>query len=369
MVLDHHFWSRARALIGFELLPGPMVWQHRSVNKEPFSLSVTRLGVIASFFAVAFLLVGCGQAVDNGQAFLLRYAARWQATPVAGQSLPYATPGPGGQPIANAGLTRPVGQAGPGGTAAPNNTIKSSQTTAHALVFLDPGHGGVDEGTSGTTETGERITEKAMTLSVALRTASILRADGIPVALSRENDSLPGLPASAYTADGTLLTADGVLEDLQRRIDEANASGASVFLSMHFNAFSDPSVGGTETFYDSTRTFGSENLRFATLVQNSVISDFHQHGYDVPDRGVTDDNQLQAESLGTLPSSYNHLVVLGPELPGRLRPTNMPGALCEGLFLSNPQEATLMSQPAVQDLLARAYADAIEKFLNGRPPQ
>gem|GEM_PF-627744 len=345
------------------------VWQHGSVNRHRIGSATARLFFLVPLFAIALLVAGCGQTVDNSQAFLLRYAASWQATRVASQRLPYATPGSGEVSDANAGNAQPGVLGRPVASGLAVQTIKNPQSSARPVVFLDPGHGGVDEGTAGTTDTGEQVTEKAMTLSVALRTATILRADGYTVALSRVDDSLPGLPASAYTADGTMLTADGVLTDLQRRIDEANASGASVFLSMHFNAYSDPSVGGTQTFYDSTRSFGAENLRFATLIQNTVISAFHQQGYNVPDRGIADDTQLQAESLGTLPSSYDHLVVLGPGLPGRLRPTKMPGALCEGLFLSDPQEATIISQPAVQQLLAQAYADAIEKFLTTRPSQ
>jgi N-acetylmuramoyl-L-alanine amidase len=331
-------------------------------NQPPYrNLSGLLMAVLA-----ALLLVGCGGTVDNGHAFLVQYASQWQATPVSGQSFPYATPGVAAKPNNGPGLSRPNGQASPNQTLQSGQLASSSQPVPRAKVFLDPGHGGVDEGTSGTTEDGTRINEKATALAVAMRTAEILRADGISVALSRQDDSLPGLPASAYTADGTLLTPDGVLADLQRRIDTANASGASVMLSIHFNGYSDPSVGGSETFYDATRTFGTDNQRFATLVQNSVITSFHAHGYAVPDRGITDDTDLQAEAFGTLPSSYNHLVVLGPELPGRLRPSNMPGALSESLFLSNPAEATIISQPAVQDLLAQSYADAIEAFLKGQ---
>ena len=241
----------------------------------------------------------------------------------------------------------------------------SAPTASPIQVFLDPGHGGVDTGAIGTSETGAVVYERDMTLALALRAAARLRADGIGVALSRSDASLPGAVASDYTSDGTLLTPQGVLADLQRRIDRANASGARVFLSIHLNGFSDPAVAGTQTFYDGARPFASQNLAVATLVQQSVISSLRARGYTTPDRGVMDDQNLQAESLGALSGSYNHLILLGPGIPGTLRPTTMPGALIEVLYLSNPPEATAIAQPAMQDLLGTAIAQGIEQYLRG----
>jgi len=174
---------------------------------------------------------------------------------------------------------------------------------------------------------------------------------------------LPGSTPADYSPDGNMLTPDGVLADLQRRIARANAAGARVFLSVHLNAYSDPSVGGSETFYDSARPFADENQQFAQLVQSSLIGALRAHGYVTPDRGITDDASLQTEDLGALQGAYNHLVLLGPAVPGKLRPTQMPGALSEPMFVSDPDEATALTQPDVQNLLAGAYAEAIEQFL------
>jgi N-acetylmuramoyl-L-alanine amidase len=230
-------------------------------------------------------------------------------------------------------------------------------------VFLDPGHGGVDTGTIGTTPDGVTLEEKNLALEIALDAADHLRQDDLTVVLSRTSDALVGASPGDYTADGTALTADGVLADLQHRIDRANASHADVLLSIHLNAFSDPSVGGTQTFYDAARPFGDQNKALATLVQGSVVSALRARGLGDPDRGATDDEDLQAESLGSLSNTYDHLVMLGPGVPGRLRPSEMPGALCEVVFLSNPSEAAAVSQPATQDAVAVAFAQAIEQFL------
>ena len=75
--------------------------------------------------------------------------------------------------------------------------------------------------------------------------------------------------------------------------------------------------------------------------------------------GSSTTHLLETSSLGTLPDDYNHLVLLGPAISGRLRPTQMPGALNEVFFLTNPAEATAATDPSVQDLVASGYAQAV----------
>lgn len=234
------------------------------------------------------------------------------------------------------------------------------------LVFLDPGHGGVDTGAVGTASDGTPVDEKTIALAIAQRTAAKLRAAGYRVVLARDDDTLPGLTPDDLTSDGQRLTAQGVLDDLQRRIDRANASGADLLLSIHLNALDDPSVRGAETYYDSARPFAADSLRFAQLVQDDLIAALRAKGYATPDRGVLDDTTLQADGVGPLGGSYNHLVMLGPAIPGKLRPSQMPGALNESLFLSNPDEASAATQPAMQDLIAGAFAKAVEDYFAGK---
>ena len=293
---------------------------------------------------------GTGDALAPADPTVTRDRAMW-ATPRATTSTPparpFSTPGAVGRDIR--------------GVASP------TPTPTRVQVFLDPGHGGVDTGAIGITEDGTEVDEKAVALAIALRTADRLRHDGISVALSRTDDSLPGATAADYTADGSMLTPQGVLADLQRRVDRANASGARLLLSIHLNAFDDPSERGTETLYDSSRPFAARSERFAELIQTSLMRRFRAQGWDTPDRGVVDDLELVTDRFGTLGVGYHHLVMLGPGEPGILRPSMMPGALSESLFLSNPAEATAAARADVQDLIASAYTQAIEQFLRENP--
>ena len=256
-------------------------------------------------------------------------------------------------------------------TGAAASTSTSAAATAGTspdapIIFIDPGHGGVDEGAIGTAEDGQPVLEKTIALAIARKTLTQLETAGYQVVLSRTSDTLPGVTAADLTPDGLALTPDGVLNDLQRRINRANASGAQLFLSIHLNASDDPEGRGVETYYDSERPFGADNERWAQLVQSDVIAAMHSKGYDTPDRGLIDDTTLEMSSLGTLPDDYNHLVLLGPAVQGRLQPTLMPGALNEALFLTNPAEASAATDPDVQDLIASGYAQAVIHYFAPR---
>ncbi len=245
------------------------------------------------------------------------------------------------------------------------NSQGGSTSNKHlsGTVYLDPGHGGVDSGTSGYTDDGTLVDEKTVVLQIALKVAAQLRADGLTVVMSRTTDDDPCIKPSDLSSDGQTIIVGGVLDDLQCRIDKANASNAQVMLSLHMNAYSDPSVSGTETFYDTARPFSNKNQQFAQLVQQDLMNAFHGQGYTTPDRGISADGDVGGESMGTLPDSYNHLVMLGPAVPGELTSSNMPAALCEVFFLSNPSEATAVTEPSVQTLIAGALTNAIETFL------
>ena len=59
----------------------------------------------------------------------------------------------------------------------------------HQTVFLDAGHGGIDPGGVGTTESGRTIDEATETLPVELEAMHLLRAEGFRVVVSRTTDA------------------------------------------------------------------------------------------------------------------------------------------------------------------------------------
>ena len=236
-------------------------------------------------------------------------------------------------------------------------TFSPTHAGSGETVFLDPGHGGLDPGV--VVGSGARqVLEKDATLSVASRLSALLRADGYRVAMARTQDTTLIKLAGTDSVMGSLV-ASAVHRDLAARAACANATGAAVLLSIHFDAFSDPSVGGTETFYDSARTFAAANRRLAIAVQAALVA-----ALGTSDRGVWTDDQIAAPTLTSSGSTYGHLIELGPKAPGFVDdPSQMPGALVEPLFLTNPREGRLASDPAGQQQIAAALEAGLVKFL------
>ncbi len=226
-------------------------------------------------------------------------------------------------------------------------------------VFIDPGHGGLDPGVVASSG-GQPVLEKDATLGVATRLAALLRGDGYRVVMSRTEDTSVVKLSASDSVTGSL-TADAEHRDLVTRAGCANAAGASVLVAIHFDGFADPSVGGSETFYDAARPFAGDNKRLALDLQAAVVESL-----GTSDRGVWPDDQIDAPTLTTSGSRYGHLIELGPPLTGWVDdPSKMPGALVEPLFITDPQEARLAADPNGQQRIAAALEAGLQKYFAG----
>jgi N-acetylmuramoyl-L-alanine amidase len=238
-------------------------------------------------------------------------------------------------------------------------SLAPMHTGSRQTVFIDPGHGGLDPGVVGGTS-AHQVLEKDVTLAVASRLSDLLRSAGFRVVMARTQDTTVIKLSSSDSVYGSL-TASAEHRDLAARAACANAAGAAALISIHFDAFADPSVGGTETFYDSARTFAASNRQLATDVQSALVA-----ALGTSDRGVWTDDQLAAPTLTSSGSSYNHLIELGPLSAGWVdEPSQMAGALVEPLFLTNPTEAKVAADPSGQQVIAAALEAGLVKFLSG----
>jgi N-acetylmuramoyl-L-alanine amidase len=148
-------------------------------------------------------------------------------------------------------------------------------------------------------------------------------------------------------------------DDLQGRVDKANTVSADLLISVHFNGIDDPSKRGTQIFYADERPFTDRNKALAEMVQNNMIKQLDKAGYQTMDRKATPDSSLLGRGV--------HFYLLGPEGKTIKRASQMPGVIGEPLYLTNPDDAAAIRKPAVQEAVARAYADAVAEYFNKYP--
>ena len=237
----------------------------------------------------------------------------------------------------------------------------------HLTVFLDAGHGGLDPGGVGETQSGQTIYEAEETLPIELGTMKLLRAKGFTVVVSRTEDETVIRPRPGDVSGG-LFTVQGVHDDVAARDICANMDKANVLVGIYFDAGESAYNAGSVTGYDTARSFSAANLRLATLIQNDVLGAMNAQGWGVPNIGVADDSQLGGPALSTAGADYGHLLLLGPADPGWFTtPSQMPGALIEPLFITDPFEGTLAASPSGQAVIAGGLAQSIEQYFAPPP--
>ena len=202
-----------------------------------------------------------------------------------------------------------------------------------ADVGLDPGHSPLDVGTS-----GFGVGEYQHTLDVALRLKPMLEGAGLRVVLTRtEQVPLSSMSHPNYT--------ERIRIEQAARI--AAVGNARIYVSLHFDGIDNPSVRGTETFFNAEQ-HGDEGRRLAIAVQHSMLAEIRALGYETPDRGANEDLKVG--------KPYGHFFMLrGP----------MPSICGEPLFLTNPTEGQLMLQEETRQAVARGYAGGIVAYFAG----
>jgi N-acetylmuramoyl-L-alanine amidase len=183
---------------------------------------------------------------------------------------------------------------------------------AGKVVVIDPGHGGVDSGAK-----YHGLVEKEVTLAISRRLGDILRASGATVAFTRETD------IDYYTRG-----KGGKRNDLTKRVEIINTSGAAAFISLHTNAIRGGRWFGAEVYYNPKQP---ENRLLAETIQ-VVLSDFPPG------------NKRQAKQDSDI------LV---------LKDSNIPGVLVETGFLSNPREAAMLADSEYQQKMVTQIAKAL----------
>lgn len=182
-------------------------------------------------------------------------------------------------------------------------------------VVIDAGHGGHNPGA-----VANGSVEADNNLAVARLVAERLKEGGADVVMTR-------------TTDRAVASADSSLkEELQARVDLAQKQQGDIFVSIHSNSNENRQVYGAMTFYhdDMSRTL-------AQAVQKNMVY------------------RTQANDKGIQTAGFYVL-----------RHTAMPSILVEMGFVSNPQEAKLLSSHAYRVKLANGIYEGIEEYFRTR---
>jgi N-acetylmuramoyl-L-alanine amidase len=205
------------------------------------------------------------------------------------------------------------------------------QVVPSATVVLDPGHGGSESGAVG----AGGLAEKDVNLDVARHAAAALRAEGLTVVLTREQD---------YRA--TLVFRAALTKSV----------GAQVLVSIHHNAEPDgPLPGpGTETYYQYR---SPESKRLAGLLQEEARGALAGYGA----QWVGDTDAGAKWRLNSSGGDYYGIL----RRPGEM---GITAALAELAFVSNPGEEALLQRPDVRQAEGAAVARAILRYVRTPDP-
>jgi len=178
-------------------------------------------------------------------------------------------------------------------------------------IVIDAGHGKPDEGA----ESSRGITEAETNLKIALKLQNLLEQSGSSVVLTRSDEN------AIYDIDSKTLRQKKI-SDIHNRVKIGNESSADIFVSIHLNKIPQQQYDGWQTFYNVKNADGQ---KLAVSIQNNL------------------NDAIQRENNRVAKSIDNIYIVKHVEIPI---------AIVECGFLSNPEEEKLLLEDEYQNKLA-----------------
>ncbi|HXG53636.1 MAG TPA: N-acetylmuramoyl-L-alanine amidase [candidate division Zixibacteria bacterium] len=216
-------------------------------------------------------------------------------------------------------------------------------------IVVDPGHGGRQHGAI--SQSG--VSEKHLTLEIALRLRRLLEQASFQAILTREGDQT--LP-------------------LDKRVAFANASRADLFVSIHVNWMEQRELRPLETYYVGP-TDDPAAMRLAGIENRESgysLADYRELLEKVYMHARRDESRRLAETIHA--ELYHALRESNPGLDNRgvkkapfvvLIGTQMPAILVEVASLANEDDVRLLTNPDYQEKIAQALLRGIRAYADG----
>ncbi|MFN7428719.1 MAG: N-acetylmuramoyl-L-alanine amidase [bacterium] len=228
--------------------------------------------------------------------------------------------------------------------------------TRPLVIAIDPGHGGEDPGAIGPTG----LREKDVVLAISRRLARLI-------------DAQPGMRAH--------LVRDGdYFVPLQMRVVKARALKADLFVSIHADAWMQPTARGASVYALSLSGATSVAARWLASRENAAdliggvnlnVSDplLKQTLLDLSQTATINDSlRLGRSVLGEL-GRLDRLHRKQVEQAGFavLKAPDIPSILVETAFISNPQEEQRLADENQQERIAQSILDGIRRYVAQTP--
>jgi len=232
---------------------------------------------------------------------------------------------------------------------------RDEEISERPLIFIDPGHGGEDEGAVGVA--GIREKDLVLTLAKGVE-KELLKTGCCRVALSRESDAF--IPLFERTA-------------------LANRLGAKLFVSLHVNAHEENAARarGFEVYYVSNESnpkaielVSRENRQMHDskgVGMETFLSELYWRGAIKISQPFA--NRMYATLEKKLPQELDGMKIVGRGVHAApffvLFGAEMPAILLELFFATHPDDAFLLSMPKFRHQVIKAIVTGITAELEG----
>jgi N-acetylmuramoyl-L-alanine amidase len=232
--------------------------------------------------------------------------------------------------------------------AAPRGINRAVLPLSVKRIVIDPGHGGKQHGAI--SESG--VSEKDITLDIALRLRRLMENSPFEVIMTREKDQSL---------------------QLEKRVAFANSANADLFLSIHVNWTEFREIRPLETYYVGA-TDDPAILKLASIENRDSgysLADYRRLLEKIYFDTRRDESHALARTVNA--ELYRALSQINPDLENRgvktapfavLMGTQMPAVLAEVSCLSNEDDVKLLTNSDYRERIAEALLQGIRFYAN-----